>query len=281
VRRLRADGHDVVQLVRREPRAPGEARWDPAAGTVQPGALDGVQAGINLAGAGIGDRRWTPEYKEVLRRSRLDTTSTLARALAELSPRPQVLLNASGIDAYGDRGEEVLTEASAVGTGFLPGLVAAWEAATAPAREAGIRVVTLRNAPVMGPHGGAFGRMLLLFRLGLGGPFGLGRAWFPWITLPDHLDAVRFLLTADVHGPVNLTSPVPSRNLEVTRALARALHRPAVLPVPPLALRVVLGEFAGDLLASKRAVPQALVDAGFRFAHPDIDTAATWLAGAR
>jgi uncharacterized protein (TIGR01777 family) len=278
VRRLRADGHDVVQLVRREPRRPGEARWDPGAGTIDAAALDGVDAVVNLAGAGVGDRRWTPEYQRVIRDSRLQATRTLATAVAERRPRPRVLLNASAIGYYGDRGDEPLTEASGPGRSFLAGVVRDWEAATTPARDAGVRVTLLRTGLVMAPHGGAFGRLLPLFRLGLGGRLGNGRMWWSWITLEDQIGAIRFLLEQEVAGPVNLTGPAPARNAEVTRALAGALHRPALFAVPPVALRVGRGRLAEDLRASQRVLPERLLEAGYAFRHPDLAGACSWLA---
>lgn len=277
LRRLRTDGHEVVQLVRRDPRQPGEARWDPAAGTIEPGALDGVEAAVNLSGAGVGDKRWTDEYKRTILTSRVDSTRTLAAALAALDPVPSVLLNASAVGYYGDRGEEVLTEESAPGDGFLADVCVDWEAATLAAQEAGIRTAHLRTGLVLSAKGGAFGRQLPLFRLGLGGPLGRGRMWWPWITLEDQLAAIRFLLDSDLSGPVNLTGPGPTRQAEVARALGDALHRPALVPVPPPALHVVLGEFAGDVLASQRAVSSRLLDAGFTFRHPDIASACAWV----
>jgi uncharacterized protein (TIGR01777 family) len=280
VRRLRADGHEVVQLVRREPRRPGEARWDPGAGTIDAAALDGVDAVVNLAGAGVGDRRWTPEYQRVIRDSRVQATRTLATALAGLRTRPRVLLNASAIGYYGHRGDEPLTEASGPGRSFLAGVVCDWEGATTPAREAGIRVTLLRSGLVMAPRGGAFGRLLPLFRLGLGGRLGDGGMWWSWITLEDEIGAIRFLLERDVEGPVNLTGPEPARNAEVTRALAAALHRPAPFSVPPVALRVGLGGFAEEVLASQRVLPERLLAAGYTFRQPDLAAACRWLTAA-
>lgn len=278
--RLCADGHDVLQLVRREPRGPDEVRWDPATGQLDRNALQGVEAAVNLSGAGVGDKRWSPEYKEVIRRSRIDTTLTLAGVLAELEPRPRVLLQGSAIGYYGERGDEVLTERSGPGQGFLAEVVTDWEAAARPAEEAGIRVAYLRTGLVMSPRGGAFGRLLPLFKLGLGGRLGRGSMWWSWITLADEIDAIAFLLEHDVGGPVNLTGPTPVTNATLTTALGRALHRPAVLFVPPAALRLGLGGFAGEVMASQRVVPGTLLDAGFAFSHGDVDAAARWLADA-
>ncbi len=275
---LREAGHQVQRLVRRPARADDEVTWDPAAGTVDLQALSGVDAVVNLSGAGVADKRWTSAYKRTILDSRVDSTRTIATAMAALSPAPSVLLNASAVGYYGDRGEEVLLEPSSRGDGFLADVVVAWEAAAEPAAEAGIRTVLLRTGLVMSASGGAFGRLVPLFKAGLGGRIGDGRMWWPWITLVDELRAIEFLLHTDVSGPVNLGSPAPVRNAEVTSALGEALHRPTVVPVPGFALRVALGEFASDVTASQRMLPQVLLDAGFDFAHPEIETAAQWLA---
>lgn len=279
---LRRDGHEVLQLVRRPPRGPTELQWDPASGHLPAAtraALAGTEAAVNLSGSGPGDRRWTARYRRVIRDSRVQTTHTLAAALAGLDPLPKVLLNASGTAIYGDRGDELLTEGSAPRSRFLADVVRDWEAATAPAADAGIRVCTLRSAMVLGSDGGAFGRRLLpLFRLGLGGRFGDGRMWWSWITLEDQLRAIRFLLDAGLDGPVNTCSPQPVRNADLTRALARAVHRPAPFVVPRWALRVGLGGFAEEILASQRVLPAKLLDAGFTFRHPTVDEATAWLA---
>lgn len=276
VRRLRADGHAVVQLVRREPQGPGEARWDPARGEVDDAALAGTDAAVNLSGAGIADERWTEDYKRLLVSSRVDTTRTLATELARLDPKPRVLVNASGVNYYAES-DDVLTEDSPAGDGVLAGVVQQWEAAAAPAVDAGIRVAYARSGIVMTAHGGTFGRILPLFRLGLGGPLAGGKAYWSWITLEDEVAALRFLLDHDVSGPVNLTAPDPVRNADLLGALARALHRPAVLPVPGFALRAVLGEAADDIFDSLRVMPRKLLDAGFEFRHPDVETAIAWL----
>jgi len=277
VRWWRAAGHDVVRLVRREPTAPGEVRWDPAAGVLDPAALVGVDAAVNLAGAGVGDQRWTEEYRRTVLESRTGATATLARVLASLDTPPAVLLQGSASGYYGDRGEEVLTEASAPTEEFLARVCVAWEAAAAPARAAGIRVASLRTGLVMAPTGGAFGPLLPLLRLGVGGPLGSGSAWWSWITLEDELRAIDFLLTADVSGPVNLVAPEPARVGDLVKALGSALHRPAVLPVPGFALRAVLGDFAEEVLASRRVLPEVLTGAGFEFTSPDPASAARWL----
>ncbi|MCL9759584.1 TIGR01777 family oxidoreductase [Frankia sp. AiPa1] len=275
---LRADGHEVNVLVRRPPRAGGEIAWDPAAGRLDPAALAGVDAAVHLAGAGVGDHRWTASYRRTLRDSRIAGTELLARTLAGLDPRPRVLLSGSAIGWYGiDAGAATgpLDESAPAGDGFLARLVEDWEAAAQPAREAGIRVCTLRTGIVLAPDGGVLARQLPLFRLGLGGRLGSGRQWLSWIALPDHVGAVRFLLaTQPVSGPVNLVAPEPVTNARFTSALAGALHRPAFAAVPRAALRLALGEFADEgVLASQRLAPTVLTTAGFRFAHNDIDGA--------
>ncbi|HVU72606.1 MAG TPA: TIGR01777 family oxidoreductase [Mycobacteriales bacterium] len=269
---LEQQGREVVRLVRRAPGA-GEVRWDPANGHLDPRELEGVEAGICLSGAGVGDKRWNDSYKRQILASRVDTTGLLARTLGALTPRPRVLLAGSAIGYYGERGEEPLTESSSAGTGFLSDVVQRWEASADPAREAGLRVVHLRTGIVQGRGGGAYDRQELLFKLGLGGPLGTGRQWQSWITLDDEVRAIAFLLEADVAGPVNVVAPQPVRQKDLAKALGRALHRPALLPVPKLALRAVLGEFASDVLGSQRVLPGALTDAGFTWNAPDIDTA--------
>ena len=277
VTRLHGAGHDVVRLVRRQPRAADEVRWDPERGTVDVAGLAGLDAAVHLAGAGVGDHRWTDEYKRTIRDSRVLGTRTLVKALTTLDPLPQVLVSGSAVGFYGDRGDEELTEESAGGQGFLADVVRAWEAETEPASSAGIRVATIRSGLVMSPSGGAFGRLLPLIKLGLGGPLGNGRQWWPWITLEDELGAIEFLLTHDVAGPVNLSAPHPAPQKDVVRAIARATHRPALLPAPRLALRVALGEFSDDILDSQRVLPRRLVAAGFTFRHPELAGASDWL----
>lgn len=268
---LRADGHEVVRLVRRSPGAPDEVRWDPAGGTVDRAGLGGVQAGIHLAGAGVGEHRWTESYKRVIRESRVDGTRTFAAALAALDPLPAVLLSGSAIGYYGDTGDTAVDESAPAGSDFLARVCVDWEASTAAAEAAGIRVVHLRTGLVMSPEGGAMQRMLPLFRLGVGGKLGSGRQFWSWITLADEVGAIRHLLTAEqTSGPVNLTAPTPVTNAEFTRALAQVLHRPAVLPAPAFALKAVLGEFSHDVLGSQRVLPRALQASGYAFTDPDL-----------
>ncbi|HWS57957.1 MAG TPA: TIGR01777 family oxidoreductase [Actinotalea sp.] len=277
VRHLLRRGDDVRLLVRRPASSAHEVVWDPSGGVLDPKALDGVDAVVNLGGANLGAKRWTDGFKAEILRSRLDGTSLLATTAARCEHPPVRFVQASAIGFYGDRGDEVVDESSAGGDGFLADVVRQWEAATAPARDAGTSVVHLRSGLVLTPSGGAAERLLPLFRLGLGGRLGSGRQWWSWITLPDEIRAILHLLDSSVTGPVNLTAPEPARNVEVTRALARALHRPAILPVPGFALRIVLGEFAGDILGSLRIVPSALAADGFVHRHRTIDDAAAWL----
>lgn len=273
---LRASGHDVVQLVRGTPRGPGQVEWDPAAGSVDLPGLAGVEAAVHLAGVGVGDKRWNDDFKRIIRDSRVLGTRTLVRALTSLDPLPRVLVSGSAIGYYGERGDETLTEESAKGDGFMSDVVQAWEAAADPARQAGIRVVYPRTGLVMAPSGGLFSPLLRLARLGLGGPVGSGKQWWSWITLADQIAALQYLIDSDLAGPVNLTAPAPARNIEVTRALTSALHRPSLLPAPAFALRIVIGELAGEALGSQRVVPQQLIDSGFTFQHPTLATAASW-----
>ena len=276
---LRAAGHDVVQLVRSAPSRPGEVRWDPAAGTVDLAGLAGVEAVVHLAGAGVGDHRWTADYKRTVYDSRIVGTRTLVKALTSLDPLPRVLVSGSAIGYYGERGDEVLTEDSGRGTGFLSDVVTDWEAEADLARQAGLRVVHPRTGLVMARSGGAFAQLLLLARFGLAGPLGNGKQWWSWITLPDVIAALIYLVESELTGPVNLTAPQPAHQIEVIRAIARTLHRPALIPAPAFALRIVLGEFAGDVLASQHVVPGQLLDAGFGFQHAELGAAAAWITG--
>jgi hypothetical protein len=275
---LRADGHQVVRLVRssKAAAAPDAVAWDPAAGTIDRARLEGVDGVVHLAGAGVGDKRWTEARKQEVLQSRTRGTGLLAQALTELDTPPTVLVSGSAIGFYGDRGDEELTEASPPGGGFLANLVIAWEQAAQPARASGIRTVLARSGIVLSKRGGAFPKMLLPFRFGVGGPFGSGRQWMSWITLADEVAALRFLLeAADVEGPVNVTAPGAVRNHDLAKALGRALHRPALLPVPRFAMKLVLGGQMAEEMTfySQRVLPTVLEGAGHRFLHPDIDTA--------
>ncbi|MEV5976155.1 TIGR01777 family oxidoreductase [Streptomyces sp. NPDC052114] len=273
-RSLTADGHEVVRLVRRAPRAADEVRWDPGKGYVDTAGLTGCSAVVNLAGAGIGDHRWTDAYKRELRDSRVLGTTALATAVAALDEPPRVFVNASAIGYYGETGQRAVDESAPAGEGFLPSLCVEWEGAAAAAHEAGIRTVLARNGLVIGREGGAWGRLFPLFKAGLGGRLGDGRQYWSYISLHDEVAALRHLIDTDtLAGPVNLTAPDPLTNREVTAAMGRVLHRPTLLTAPAPALRVVLGEMAGDVLGSQRVLPTRLLESGFSFAFPGIDEA--------
>ena len=256
---LLADGHRVTRLVRREPRAradgSGEARWDPGAG-VDPAVLDGADAVVGLAGAGVGDRRWTASYKQEIRDSRVRGTGALATAIGACAKPPAVFVSGSAVGYYGETGQTVVDETAPPGQDFLAGVCQEWEAAALGARTAGTRVVTTRFGIVVSPEGGAMGRLLPLARAGLGGRLGDGRQYWSYISLSDTVRALRHLIdTESVTGPVNMTTPNPATNRGITAAVGRALHRPTILPVPAFALRLVLGEFADGILMSQRVVP--------------------------
>lgn len=280
VKRLVANGHQVIRLVRGRGTTTDGVRWDPAAGVLPDEALD-TDAVVNLAGAGIGDHRWTDSYKRELVQSRLQTTSLLAQRMAGVSSPPAVFLSGSAIGWYGDRGDEVLDESSSPGSGFLADLCAQWEAATAPAAQAGVRVAHLRTGVVLSAQGGALKKQLPLFKLGVGGKFGSGRHWQSWISIDDHVAAVEHLLTADVDGPVNLTAPEPVTNATFAKTLGSVLHRPAVVPIPAFGPRLVLGRELADalLFSGQRVVPTRLTASGFQFAHPQLDEALRALLG--
>ncbi|MGW3462087.1 TIGR01777 family oxidoreductase [Streptomyces olivaceoviridis] len=274
VRSLAADGHEVVRLVRREPRGADEVRWDPERSHVDAAGLTGCDVVVNLAGAGVGERRWTPEYKRLLRDSRVRGTAALAEAAASLPRPPRVFVNGSAIGFYGDTGDRVVDEDAPPGDGFLSALCVEWEEAAAPVAEAGVRTVFLRTGLVVARGGGAWGRLFPLFRAGLGGRLGDGRQYWSYIALHDEVAAIRHLIDGDgLSGPFNLTAPQPLTNGEITEAMARVLHRPAVFAVPAPVLRAALGEMAGDVLGSQRVVPRRLLESGFRFAFPGIDEA--------
>jgi uncharacterized protein len=275
---LQGDGHRVIAMVRREPRAGrDEIRWDPAAGTIDRTSLEGLDAVVHLAGAGIGDERWTPAYRRLVLESRTSSTGLLAETLPSLQRPPRVFVSASGIGYYGDRGDEVLTEESEPGDLFLSEVCKEWEAAARPAAEAGMRVPIIRTGVVLSAEGGALPRLLPLFKLGVGGRMGSGRQWWSWISIDDEVGAIRWLLepTNDVTGPVNLTAPGTTTNAEFTKVLAGVLHRPALLPVPAFGPRLLKGrELADELLfAGQRVEPSVLARSGFRFEHPDLESA--------
>jgi uncharacterized protein len=273
---LAGDGMDVVRLVRRPASGPDEIRWNPAAasGELSPGSLDGFDAVVHLSGAPVAGGRWTPARKQELRTSRIDSTGALVSAMLAAAKPPPVLIAGSAIGWYGNTGDRPVDESAPAGSGFLATLVRDWEAATSPASEAGIRVVNLRSGIVLTSRGGMLPRLLLPFRLGLGARFGAGTQYVSWITLADHIGAVRFLLDRpDLSGPVNLTAREPVTNAELTTALGATLHRPAVLKVPAGALRLALGEVSTELLGSCRALPARLEEAGFSFRYPVIGPA--------
>jgi len=270
---LHAAGHDVLRLVRRDPQAPDEVQWSPTSGTINTAGLEGADVVFHLAGAGIGDRRWTESYKQEILESRVLGTSLLASTLSALDPNPSVMVSASAIGWYGDRGDEILDEAEPQGTGFLADVVAAWETAAEPASDAGIRVVHPRAGIVLSKDGGALQRLLVPFRLGAGGRIGPGSQWWSWITLNDEVRALNHLaFSSALAGPVNLTAPNPVTNREFVDALGRVLRRPTLLPTPSLALKAILGsELAEALLfQSQRVVPARLLEDGFKFNAPNL-----------
>lgn len=275
VQRLEAHGHTVRRFVR-SPKAArqGDVVWDAERNDLPVGALDGVHAVVNLAGAPIA-KRWTAERKHDIRASRVTGTEKLAQAIASMNEKPFALLNASAVGYYGDRGDEVLSESSTPGRDFLAGVCVEWERATSPVSDAGVRVVLLRTGVVLSKDGGALTKMLPPFRLGMGGPLGGGEQWMSWIALEDHLHAVEHCLFVDrVRGAVNLVAPNPVRNSHFATTLGRVLARPAVIPVPAMALTLMYGEMAREtILASQRALPDALAASGFDFRHPTLEGA--------
>jgi len=276
VRSLEVEGHQVTRLVRRPPARPQEVSWDPGKGSIDAAALEGHDAAVHLAGANIGDHRWTDEYKARILDSRLEGTGLLARTLGSLDRPPKVLASGSAIGFYGDRGDEELTEASSPGTGFLAEVVQAWETAAGPAREAGIRVAYLRTGVVQSAEGGALGRQLLPFKLALGGRIGSGRQWLSWIEMTDQVRAISHVLEHDsLDGPVNLTAPNPVTSAEYAKTLGRVLHRPTVLPIPTPALQLMLGRqlVSEMLLGGQRVLPAALESSGYAFANPHLEAA--------
>lgn len=274
-------GHVPVPFIRSDQRVDGSIRWSPIHGTVNEedvakvGTIDAV---VHLAGAGIADRRWTTERRKEILSSRVEGTETLSRWIASCTTPPNVFLSGSAIGIYGNRGDEVLNERSGPGQGFLADVCRAWEASTAPAIRNGVTITHLRTGIVMSPKGGALKKQLPLFRAGVGGRLGSGRQWVSSISLRDQVAAMLHLLLQPIEGPVNLVAPEPARNSEVTKALAVAVGRPAIFPVPPLALAAALGKECSEemLLASQRIVPQRLIDAGFSFRDPSIIEITKW-----
>ncbi|MFZ2228255.1 MAG: TIGR01777 family oxidoreductase [Candidatus Nanopelagicaceae bacterium] len=266
---LKSEGHTVQRLVRRQSVAPDEITWDPQAGTVDLAALEGVDAVIHLAGAGVGDKRWTAKYKSEILNSRLLGTTTIANAVAAV--KPKVFISSSAMGWYGETGNRAVTERDRAGDDFLAAVCHEWENAADLAGE--VRTVKLRTGLVLDPTGGALGRMIPLFRFGIGGRLGSGKQWWSWVTLHDVARAITFALENPIAGPVNITAPNPVTNQEFTAALARALHRPAVFPVPSIALKIAFGGFSSEMLGSKKVIPEVLTEAGFVFDYPHIGAA--------
>jgi len=278
---LRRRGDEVVRLVRREP-GPGEVPWDPARGEIDAAALEGADAVVHLAGVGIGDSRWTEAHKRAVLDSRVQGTTLVARTMASMADKPRVLVSASAIGYYGDRGDDVLTEESRAGTGFLTDVVRQWEGATAAAEDAGVRVAHIRSGLVLSPAGGALKQMLLPFRLGAGGRIGSGRQWWSWIAIDDEVGAILHVIGADaLRGPVNLTAPNPVTNAEFTKTLGRVLGRPTLLPTPTLALKVLFGGDAVEemFLGGQRVVPAMLQASEYEFRHSALEPALRTLLG--
>lgn len=271
---LREQGHDVYRMVRRATSAPDEITWNPESGFVDLDKLAGTEAVIHLAGAGVGDHRWTDAYKKEILDSRVKGTDTIAKAMAALDPKPRVLVSASAIGFYGDTGDRVVTETDPAGHGFLADVVVAWEAAANPARDAGIRVVHPRTGLVVAGDGGAWGRMFPLFKAGIGGKLGSGKQYWSWISLRDEISALTYLLENEsLNGPVNLTAPTPQTNAEITKVMGSVLGRPTLLAVPSIALKTVLGEFSSEVLGSARVLPAVLEQKGFHFEDTTVESA--------
>ena len=274
-KQLNATGHTTVAAVRREPRRNDEVQWNPTTGEMSPSAFDGVDAVVHLAGAGIGDKRWTDSYKMEILQSRTLGTALLADTMASLDKKPSVFLSGSAIGIYGVRDDTELGEDAAIGTGFLADVCRDWEAASASASAVGIRTVLLRTGIVLSPKGGALKKQLPLFKLGLGGKFGNGKQWQSWISITDEVNAIIHLLTSNLSGAVNLTAPNAVTNAEFTRVLGSVVSRPAILPIPSFGPTLLLGGELADalLFTGQRVVPNALVADGFHFAHPTLDVA--------
>jgi uncharacterized protein (TIGR01777 family) len=267
-----SDGHEAVRLVRRSATAADEASWDPTAGKVDAGALRDADLVVNLAGAGLGDRPWTPAYRREVMDSRVQATTTISRAAVDAGV--PTMLSQSGVGYYGNPGDRLLDESAPRGTNYVAEIAAAWEDSTSQAVQAGVRVVPMRTGVVLSAKGGAYGRLLPIFRLGLGGRLGSGRQWWTWVALDDYVRAVRFLADhAELTGAVNICAPEPLTNADMTAAMGRVLRRPTIARVPGLALKLPLRDFAEDLLGGQRAVPRRLLDAGFTFAHPEFEPA--------
>jgi uncharacterized protein (TIGR01777 family) len=274
VRVLGARGHEIRRIVRGAPRSPTDIVWDTRRHAFDVAKLEGIDAVINLAGESLA-QRWTSAARRRIRESRVPGTMALARTIGDMTSRPRVFLSASAIGIYGNRGTEVLDEGSSLGDDFLADICKEWEMATTPASDAGIRVVLLRSGLVLSQDGGALAKMLTPFKLGVGGQLGGGKQWMSWISIDDYPRVVNMLMTTDsIAGPVNIVAPNPVTNAEFTRTLARVLGRPSFFPVPKFALDLVFGEMAhGTVLASQRVVPRRVLDLGFEFHEPTIESA--------
>lgn len=272
---LRQQGHEVKRLVRTHQKAAeDEIPWDPEAEKIDVSALEGFDAVVNLAGYNIFSGRWTESRKDKIRRSRITSTRTLANALSSLENPPEVFINASAMGYYGDRGEAEVTEDAPSGSNFLASVCREWEAATIAAKQRGIRVVYLRTGLVLTPKGGALGKMLPLFKLGLGGTLGSGEQYISWVTLEDYLRIISYVLTRkEIRGPVNISTPNPVTNAEFTKTLGRVLHRPTVFAVPTSIIRFVAGELGEIFLTGVRMQPERLEESGFQFDHPQLEEA--------
>lgn len=273
VARLKSDGYQVQKIVRRATRNQEEVRWDPIKGEIDLDSLDGVDAVFHLAGAGVGDKRWSASYRSEILNSRLLGTTTIANACQQL--QTDVFISASAIGYYGETGNRAVTETDKGGSDFLSVVCREWEAVADLASS--VRTIKLRTGLVLDPTGGALGRMIPLFKLGLGGKLGSGKQWWSWITLHDQIRAMMFLMNSKIEGAVNLTSPNPVTNQEFTASLARILKRPALFPAPAFALKAVLGGFSSEVLGSKKVIPQVLTDAKFEFEFPFVSDALTAL----
>ena len=273
---LRSRGYEPLRLVRREPRGADEVRWDPADGSIDLQGLAGITGAVHLAGDNVASGRWTEAKKASIRDSRVQGTELLAGALAQISPRPKVLVSASAVGFYGSRGAEPVDETGSLGDGFLASVCAEWERATRAASSAGIRVVNARIGVVLAADGGALGKMKMPFLLGLGGRIGDGRQYMSWITLSDVVSALVFALGRDdLEGPVNLVAPTPVTNADFTATLGRVLKRPTLIPVPKFALRLGAGAEMADemLIGGSRVIPAALRAHGFEWEHPTLEPA--------
>jgi uncharacterized protein (TIGR01777 family) len=280
VRALRARGDEVVPLVR-NPRNPGEVRWDPQAGGEWTRALDGADGVVNLAGANVGGKRWSEDYKKEIRESRLQATRALVEAMRAATRRPRVFVSASAVGFYGGRGDEEVTESTPSGIDFLAEVCKAWEDEAARAEQLGVRTVLLRTGVVLDRNDGALKKMVPPFKAFVGGPIGSGRQWVPWIHIADEVGLILWALDGTVRGPVDATAPNPARMQDFARALGRALGRPSLLPVPAFALRLAMGEMAEVLLEGQRALPRKALEGGYRFQFDDLDAALHDVLGSR